>query len=63
MVSLKEKDVKLLERAEEATLRDLVKTERSVPRHMLYLELGIIPAMYVIKQQQKIFFKSTCRIL
>ena len=36
MVNLKEKDVKLLERAEEATLRDLVKTESSA-LHNFYL--------------------------
>ena len=52
MVNLKDSDVKLMEQAEEATLRDLVKTERSAPRHLLYLELGVIPARYVIKQRK-----------
>ena len=52
MVNLKENEIKLLEQAEEATLRDLVKTEQSAPRHLLYLELGIIPARYVIKQRK-----------
>ena len=53
MVNLKQNDVKLLERAKEAILRDLVKTERSALHHLLYLELGIIPARCVIKQLQK----------
>ena len=52
MVNLKENDVKLLERAEEATLRDLLGTEFSAPRHLLYLELGILPARFVIKQRK-----------
>ena len=37
MINLKESDVKLMEQAEEAPLRDLFKTERSAPRHLLYL--------------------------
>jgi hypothetical protein len=57
MVNLKEKDIKLIEKSEEATLRDLVKTECSAPRHLLYLELGIIPARYVIKQRKIMFLK------
>ena len=50
MVNLKEKEIQLIEKSEEATLRDLLKTEFSAPRHLLYLELGIIPARYVLKQ-------------
>ena len=46
-----------IERAEEATLRDLVKTEVSAPRHLLYLELGIIPARFVIKQRKVMYLK------
>ena len=46
-----------MEQAEEATLRDLVKTEQSAPRHLLYLELGIIPARYVIKQRKVMHLK------
>ena len=37
MVNLKENEIKLLEQAEEATLRGLVKTEQSAPQHLLYL--------------------------
>ena len=33
MVNLKEKDIKLIEKAEESTMRDLVRTECSAPRH------------------------------
>ena len=57
MINLKDSDVKLMEQAEEATLRDLVKTEHSAPRHLLYLELGVIPARYVIKQQKIMHLK------
>ena len=52
MVYLKVRDIKLIEKAEELTLIDLVNTECSAPRHLLYLELGIIPATYVIKQRK-----------
>ena len=57
MINLKEKDIKLIERSEEATLRDLVKTEISAPRHILYLELGIIPKRFVIKQRKVMYLK------
>ena len=43
--------------SEESTLRDLVKTECSSPRHLLYLELGIIPARYVIKHRKIMHLK------
>ena len=52
MLKLKEYDVMLIERAEEATLRDLVKTEVSASCHLLYLELEIIPARFVVKQRK-----------
>ena len=38
-------------------VKDLVKTECSAPRHLIFLELGIIPARYVIKQKQIIHLK------
>ena len=57
MVNLKENEIKVIERTEEATLRDLVKTEQSAPRYLLYLELGIIPARFVIKQRKVMHFK------
>ena len=52
MINLKESDFKIIEKAEESTLRDLVKTEVSAPRHLLYLELGILPARFVIKEKK-----------
>ena len=55
MVSLKENDIKFIERAVEASLRDLVKTKVSAPRHLLYLELGILPAIFVIKHRQVMY--------
>ena len=57
MVNLKEKSIKPIDKSEEATLRDLVKTKCSAPRHLLYLELGIIPARYVIKQRKVMHLK------
>ena len=57
MVNITEKEIRLIEKSEEATLRDLVKTECSAPRHLLYLELGIIPARYVIKQRKVMLLK------
>ena len=56
MMNLSVKDVKLIEKSEEATLRDLVKTQCSAPRHILYLELGI-PARFVIKQRKIMYLK------
>ena len=57
MLNLSVKDVKLIEKSEEATLRDLVKTQCSAPRHILYLELGIVPARFVIKQRKVMYLK------
>ena len=57
MINLNMKDIKLIERSEETTLRDLVKTQFSAPRHILYLELGIVPARFVIKQRKVMFLK------
>ena len=54
---LKKKDVKLIEKAEKSTLRDLVRTACSAPRHLLYLEIGIIPARHVIKQRKIMHLK------
>ena len=57
MMNLSVKDVKLIEKSEEASLRDLVKTQCSAPRHILYLELGIVPARFVIKQRKVMYLK------
>ena len=58
MINLKESDSKMIEKTEESTLRDLVKTKFSAPRHILYLELGIIPARFVIKQRKLMYLKT-----
>ena len=57
MVNLKENEIKLIKKTEEATLQDLFKTEFSAPRHLLYLELGIIPARFVIKLRKVMHLK------
>ena len=51
------KDVKTIEKAEEATLRDIMKTQCSAPKHLLYLELGMVPARFVIKQRKIMYLK------
>ena len=51
-------DIKLIEKSEESTLRDLVKTEFSAPRHLLYLELGVTPARYVVKKRKIMYLKN-----
>ena len=56
-MNLNVKDVKVIERSEESTLRDLFKTQCSAPMHLLYLELGIIPARFVIKQRKHMYLK------
>ena len=57
MINLSVKDVKMIEKAEEATLRDIMKTQCSAPKHLLYLELGIVPARFVIKHRKIIYLK------
>jgi hypothetical protein len=57
MVNLKETNVKLIAKAEEACLRDILKTEYCTPRHLLYLEHGILPAEYAIKQRKLMYLK------
>ena len=53
MINIKESDIKIIERSEESTLLDLLKTEIGTPRHLLYKDLGVLPARYVIKQTEK----------
>ena len=52
MINWKENDVRIIEKAEESTSRDLIKTGVSAPRHLLYLELGMMPARFVIKEKK-----------
>ena len=58
MINLKESNFKMVGKIEELTFRDLVKTKFSAPRHILYLELGIIPARFVIKQRKIMYLKT-----
>ena len=57
MINLSVKDVKMIEKTEEARLRDIMKTQCSAPKHLLYLELGIVPARFVIKQRNIMYLK------
>ena len=49
MYDIKEEEFNLLERREEENMKLLVETLKSAPLHMLYLELGQIPARYLVK--------------
>ena len=57
MINLSVKDVKMIEKTEEARLRDIMKTQCSAPKHLLYLELGIVPARFVIKHRKIMHLK------
>ena len=39
-------------------LQYLLKTEFSAPPHLVYLELGVIPARYAVKKRKKMYLKK-----
>ena len=51
MIHMKEFDYRALEKIEESVLKKVVGTTRSCSRHLLYLELGMIPARFQIQPQ------------
>ena len=55
MCNIKEKEFRALENIEEAVLKKIFKTKFSCPWHLLYLEAGIIPAIYQIHRQMLVF--------
>ena len=46
---IKEAVFRLWERREEENMKLLVETQKSVPLHLLYLDLGHLPARYLVK--------------
>ena len=58
MFNWKETDIKLIEKSEESTLQDLIKNKFSASRHLVYLELGVIPARYVLKKRKIMYLKK-----
>ena len=51
MYNLTEQELRALERIEESVLQAVFQTKRSCPRHILYLESGMIPARYQVHRQ------------
>ena len=58
MINLKESDTKIAEKNRISNSQNLVKSKFSAPRHFLYLELGILPARFVIKQRKLMYLKT-----
>ena len=50
MIHMKEFEYRALEKIEESVLQKVVGTIRSCSRHLLYLELGMIPARFQIQR-------------
>ena len=51
MTNVKEKEYRAFECIEESVIKQVFKTLRSCPRHLLYLEAGVIPARYQVHRQ------------
>ena len=56
MYNISEKDYRQIERIDEDMMRRVVKTGRGFASYQLYLELGQLPARYVIKRMKVILF-------
>ena len=51
MYKVKESDYRALEMIEESVLKKVFRTKKSCPRHILYLETGLVPARYQVERQ------------
>ena len=51
MNNIKEKEYRALEGIEESVIIQVFQTLRSCPRHLIYLEAGMIPARYQVHRQ------------
>ena len=51
MCSIKEAHYRALESIEESVLIRVFKTLKSCPRHLMYLEVGLVPARYQVHRQ------------
>ena len=50
MMNITEEDYRKLEQIEESLMRQLFVTDKSCPLHLMYLEVGQVPARYQIKR-------------
>ena len=57
MYNLKESELRAIEVIEESAIQKVLKTKRSCPKHILYLESGIYPARYIIHRKMMNFLK------
>ena len=51
MYKVKESDYRALEMIEESVMKKVFQTKKTCPRHLLYLEAGMIPARYQVERQ------------
>ena len=51
MYIVKETDYRALEMIEESVMKKVFQTKKTCPRHLLYLEAGMIPARYQVERQ------------
>ena len=54
---LQKKELHAIESIEESAIQKSLKTKRSCPKHILYLESGIYPARYIIHRKMLSFLK------
>ena len=57
MYNITEKELRAIESIEESAIQKALKTKRSCPKHILYLESGIYPARYIIHRKIMSFLK------
>ena len=57
MYNITEKELRAIESIEESAIQKSLKTKRSCPKHILYLESGIYPARYIIHRKMLSFLK------
>ena len=57
MNNVKEAEYRSLEAIEESLLTQVFQTKRSCPKHLLYLESGIVPARYQVQKQVLVFLQ------
>ena len=54
---LKEDEVSELEKMDESLLRAILECPRSVPKEVLYLEVGVTPLRYILMSRRLIFYQ------
>jgi hypothetical protein len=57
MYIVKETDYRALEMIEESVMKKVFQTKKTCPRHLLYLEAGVVPARYQVERQILNFLK------